>query len=222
MRLVTSWRSCSAIAKGSCAATRAAELRVSGVFQRDTDRILELLTQALPIRSKSAPLLGDGHILLRRILLHRPVSKFRQERDDFVKSLSCFSISPVKCIKTRLLTAKRIEQMPEKYVRKPNRNANAMRCTRSQRQSEEFLLPSSARAIGLHACGLRCRSGYQSAQKSYQVSAGPLGPALMDFAAQAGINLSMDLSSSRTSVPPACLVSTPSIAVLHICWKARD
>ncbi|MBS7776936.1 TonB-dependent receptor [Acidovorax sp. CCYZU-2555] len=32
-----------------------------------------------------------------------------------------------------------------------------------------------------------------SAQKSYQVAAGPLGPAVMAFAAQAGVNLSVDL-----------------------------
>ncbi|MDI9854727.1 TonB-dependent receptor [Comamonas sp. 17RB] len=37
----------------------------------------------------------------------------------------------------------------------------------------------------------------QSAQKAYQISAGPLGPALMDFAGQAGINLSMDLAQLK-------------------------
>ena len=37
----------------------------------------------------------------------------------------------------------------------------------------------------------------QSAQKAYQINAGPLGPALMDFAGQAGINLSMDLAQLK-------------------------
>lgn len=35
------------------------------------------------------------------------------------------------------------------------------------------------------------------AQSSYQVSAGPLGPALMDFAAQAGVNLSVNLNQLK-------------------------
>jgi len=40
----------------------------------------------------------------------------------------------------------------------------------------------------------------QSAQKAYQINAGPLGPALMDFAGQAGINLSMDLAQLKDLV----------------------
>lgn len=35
------------------------------------------------------------------------------------------------------------------------------------------------------------------ARKAYHVPAGPLGPALLDFAGQAGVNLSMDMARTR-------------------------
>jgi iron complex outermembrane receptor protein len=114
--------------------------------------------------------------------------------------------------------------MPEKYVRKLNRNAKATRLRPVATAVGGILVA----IVGTAAIGLHMPEAYAAdpvtspAQKSYQVSAGPLGPALMDFAAQAGINLSMDLSKLKDKRTPACLVSTPSIAVLHICWKARD
>lgn len=34
-------------------------------------------------------------------------------------------------------------------------------------------------------------------RRAYRVPAGPLGPALLDFAGQAGVNLSMDMARTR-------------------------
>ena len=85
--------------------------------------------------------------------------------------------------------------MPEKYVRKPNRNANAMRLRPVATAVGGILVAIvGTAAIGLHMPAAFAADTVTSpAQKSYQVAAGPLGPALMDFAAQAGINLEADL-----------------------------
>ena len=94
--------------------------------------------------------------------------------------------------------------MPEKYVRKPNRNANAMRL----RPVATAVRGIFVAIVGTAAIGLHMPEAYAAdpvtspAQKSYQVSAGPLGPALMDFAGQAGINLSMDLSKLKDKRTP--------------------
>ena len=61
-------------------------------------------------------------------------------------------------------------------------------------------------ALGMGAAGLAplqqalaadATAAPAQARKSYKVPAGPLGPALLDFAGQAGVNLSLDLAKTR-------------------------
>lgn len=94
--------------------------------------------------------------------------------------------------------------MPEKYARKLNRNAKATRLGPVAAAVRGiFVAIVGTAAIGLHMPEAYAADPSTSpAQKSYQVSAGPLGPALMDFAAQAGINLSMDLSKLNDKRTP--------------------
>lgn len=82
-------------------------------------------------------------------------------------------------------------------------------------------------ALGTATLGLYAPATYAAepiarpAQQTYQISAGLLGPALMEFAAQAGINLSMDPDLLKNLRTPVCRAPKPSIAALRACWKAR-